>query len=245
MRIATLSVIWLGLAINILMAQEYSKGMLRMEVVKIKLNGDDAPMDMGSALGNVSVKLFSDGKRQKSEFSMMMMNSISFTESASDSVHIYMDMMGTKYLIADTRSQIKANGEKSDLKEPSVNITEFRNETKEILGYPCYKVNVKMGFGEEKTDNQSPEQMNMVLYVTDQLRFDPSFVTQNKHALDLKGTPLEYNMEMGGGSFKIELTIQAKEIRSDISEDDFKRPAGRYKVCTMESFQNELSQMKR
>lgn len=245
MRTATLSFIMLCFAFNTLFSQEYSKGMLRMEVVKIKLNGDDAPMDMGSALGNVSVKLFSDGKRQKSEFSMMMMNSTSFTDNASDSVHIYMDMMGTKYLIADTKSQIKATGASGEIKEPSATITEFRNETKEIMGFPCYKVQVQMDFGKETSEAQSPEQMNMVLYVTDKLKFDPSFVTQNKHALDLKGTPLEYNMEMGGGSFKIELTLQAKELKADISEDDFKRPAGKYKIHTMESFQNELSQMKR
>lgn len=216
-----------------------------MEVVKIKLNGDDAPMDIGSALGNVSVKLYSDGKKQKSEFSMMMMNSVSFSEFASDSVHIYMDMMGAKYLIADTKDQMKESGIEGNEKMPAVSVTEFRNETKEILGFPCYKVELKMDLDKSSDEIKSTEQMNMILYVTDQLKFDPSFVTQNKKAIDLKGTPLEYNMEMGNGNFKIELTLQAKELKAEIAESDFSRPAGKYKLHSMASFQREMSHMTR
>ena len=78
-----------------------------MEVAAMKMNGEDAPPEMASMLGNMQVIVYSNGIIQKNVMSMMMMKNSTILDSKKDSVFLYMDMMGKKYLIADRMN--KAN----------------------------------------------------------------------------------------------------------------------------------------
>ncbi len=227
-------------------SQIFTKGMLRMGVDKILLNGDEAPSEMGAAMGNVEIKIFSDGERQKTLFSMMMMKTESFVEPKLDSVFIYMDMMGSKYLIADSRKGMSAQGgtNASDAMQ-GMSIIEHPEDTKEILGYKCHRVDLNMKLPEGKSSADKPTDVNMVLYVTDKLHFDASYIMQNKQTVQLKGTPLEYTMKMGEGSFQLEMIMTAKEFKPDVQASDFEQPTGKYKRYTMDSFQAEMAHMKR
>ncbi len=226
-----------------LIGQELSKGTLRMEVEKIMLNGEEAPTDMGAHLGNISISLYADGVRQKTEFSMMMMNNTTYYDTRNDSIRLYMDLMGKKYLIADTRSSIAAKSSKSGMEGPKIEVKEDRNDVKEILGFQCYKVYVKVKADKEGKSLEVPEDIELKLYVTDKLKFDASYVTNGKTSIDLKGTPLEYNMRMGGSGFQMEMIMVAKEFKAEVDSAVFDYPTGNYKIYDMESFQMEMSKM--
>ncbi|MCC6754434.1 MAG: hypothetical protein IT266_10690 [Saprospiraceae bacterium] len=225
--------------------QTLSKGKIRMAVEKIYLNGEEAPAQMASTLGNIQLEIISDGFRQKTAMSMMMMNTVTFFDSRTDSLKMFMDLMGKKYLVEDSRSGMQKGDTLGGSRKPEVKIVEHRDDVKEILGYPCYRVDVAMKAPVDGGDAKSEANIEMKLYVTDKLKFDGSYVTQGKEAIPLKGTPLEYTMRMGGGSFAMEMLMVAKEIGSEVPADAFNPPSGNYKVYTMQAFQEEMGQMKR
>lgn len=226
-------------------AQAFTKGKLTMEVEKILLNGEEAPTQMGASLGNIKLEIFADGTRQKSSFNMMMMKTESYYDSQSDSLKMFMDLMGKKYLIADSKKRMNEMNSQQ-LSSDRIQIKEYREDIKNILGYPCYRVDVKMTMPEvESKALEAGGDLDLRLYVTDQLKFDASYITNGKQHIDLKGTPLEYNMRMGSGSFAMEMIMIAKEFSKEVQATDFDYPKGNYKLYSMEAFQQEMSQMKR
>ncbi|MBK9107911.1 MAG: hypothetical protein IPM92_05895 [Saprospiraceae bacterium] len=226
-------------------AQSFTKGKLTMEVEKILLNGEEAPAQMGASLGNIKLEIFADGTRQKTVFNMMMMKTETYYDSQSDSLKMFMDLMGKKYLVADSKKSMHAISSQQTSSDP-FEIKEYREDVKDILGYPCYRVDVKMKMptGEAKSLEASGD-LDLKLYVTDQLKFDASYITNGKQHIDLKGTPLEYNMRMGSGGFAMEMIMLAKEFSKEVQVTDFDYPKGNYKLYSMETFQQEMSQMKR
>ena len=226
-------------------AQSFTKGTLRMGVDKFLLNGEEAPSEMGAAMGNVEIKIFSDGARQRTSFSMMMMKTETFVEPKIDSVFIYMDMMGSKYLIADSRKGISAtNSSTGNEAMKDMRIVEHPEDTKEILGYKCHRVDLIMKMPEGKSSAENSKDLTMVLYITDKLNFDASYIMQNKQSVQLKGTPLEYTMKMGEGSFQLEMVMTAKEFKPEVQASDVDQPSGKYKRYTMDSFQSEMAHMR-
>lgn len=225
---------------------QFSKGMLKMEVSSIRMNGEDAPPEMASALGNMDIKIYSDGIIQKSVVSMMMMKTITLMDSRLDTIHIFMDMMGKKYKISESRqanhdtvhNALKALQDKMEIKE-------YPTDIKEILGYKCHRVELKMKIPNPKSKNNEMQEVNIKMYVTKELKFDASFVTQTSKKLALNGTPLEYNMVMGNGSFQMEILMMAKEYKKEIDASDLMPPTGNYTKYTMEQFQKEMGGMGR
>lgn len=225
-------------------AQTFTKGKLTMEVSKILLNGEEAPTQMGASLGDIKLEIFADGSRQKTSFSMMMMKTITFYDSNTDSVKMFMDLMGKKYLITGSKKSMNASSNISSLDAP-FEIKEYREDVKDILGYKCYRVDVKMKVSQDSAPLEGVGDLDLKLYVTDQLKFDASYITNGKQPIDLKGTPLEYNMRMGSSGFAMEMIMIAKDFSTEIKETDFEWPQGNYKSYTMEEFQQEMSHMKR
>lgn len=225
---------------------QYSKGMIRMEVAGMKMNGEDAPPEMASMLGNMQVIVYSNGIIQKNVMSMMMMKNSTILDSKKDSVFLYMDMMGKKYLIADQMNKANKDAIK-DSPEQAISVKEFPEDTKEILGHVCKRVDLKMmvpSMGPEGGSNSANE-ITIKTYVTKDLNFDPSFISQNNRTIKLDGTPLEFSMLMGTGSFQLELQMVAKELKAEINPDDLLPPSGNFKRYTMEEFQKEVSKMGR
>jgi len=220
--------------------------MIRMEVAAMKMNGEDAPPEMASMLGNMQVIVYSNGIIQKNVMSMMMMKNSTILDSKKDSVFLYMDMMGKKYLIADQMN--KANKDTiKDSPEQAISVKEFPEDTKQILGHVCKRVDLKMmvpSMGAEGGNNTANE-ITIKTYVTKDLNFDPSFISQNNRTIKLDGTPLEFSMLMGTGSFQLELQMVAKELKAEINPDDLLPPSGNFKRYTMEEFQKEVSKMGR
>lgn len=220
---------------------QLSKGMLKMEVAGIKMNGEEAPPEMASVMGSMDIRIYSDGIIQKSVISMMMMKTINIFDTKSDSMHMYMEMMGKKYKISESR---KSNFDSLKNMQMTLlgnmDIMEFPKDVKEILGYKCHRVELKMKMNTRNSLGDLAQDVNMIMYVTNDLKFDASYVSQTGKSLGIKGTPLEYNMTMGSGSFQIELTMLAKEYKKEILPEDLLPPPGNYKLYTMQQFQDEI-----
>jgi hypothetical protein len=221
---------------------QFSKGMLRMEVNGIKLNGEDASPDMASHLGNMDVVIYSDGIIQKSVMNMMMMKTITIVDTRKDSVNIYMDMMGKKYRIQESNKRHMDSLSKSTNSfEENIQIEEFPKDVKEILGFKCHRVDVKVKLPDDNSTTGKGQEVHMKMYVTNELKFDPSYLTQTSKQISLKGAALEYTMSMGSGSFQMEVNMLAKEYKKDINPSDLLPPDGNYKLYTMEEFQKEMT----
>jgi hypothetical protein len=215
---------------------QLSKGVLKLKVNNIKLNGEEAPSELAASLGNMEVTIYSDGKTQKSVMSMMMMKTTSIINTKEDSTHLYMDMMGKKYKISESRKMQK---DSMETKNKAV-ITEYPEDTKEILGFKCHRVDIHMNLD---MDTLSKNSIDMKVYVTNELNFDASYLTQTGKNINIKGTPLEYNMNMGSGSFKMEMNMLAKEFTKEVKPEDLLPPPGEFKIYTMEQFQKEMGRM--
>ncbi len=218
--------------------------MLKMEVAGIKMNGEEAPPEMASVMGSMDIRIYSDGAIQKSVISMMMMKTINIIDTKSDSMHMYMEMMGKKYKISESRKSKLDSLKNLQLSFQDITESkEFPKDVKEILGYKCHRVELKMKVQSNKSMTDSADVVNMTLYVTKELNFDASYVSQTGKGLGIKGTPLEYNMIMGSSSFQIELTMLAKEYKKEILPEDLLPPPGNYKLYTMQQFQDEMQKM--
>ncbi|MFZ1254882.1 MAG: hypothetical protein WAR77_00950 [Saprospiraceae bacterium] len=220
---------------------QFTTGALKMEVKGIKMNGEDAPPEMASVLGAMDISIFSNGTIQKSVINMMMMKTTNIVDLKADSIFMYLDIMGKMYKIAQPRSATLANADTSN----PVQIIEHPEDTREILGFKCHRYDIKMSIPSSNSKETDVQEMNLKLYVTNELNFDPSFVTQSNHKLKIKGTPLAYNMVMGGGAFQMELLMEAKSFDKEINPKDMLPPEGVYKNYTMEEFQKEMSNRSR
>lgn len=220
---------------------QFSKGMIRMEVASMKMNGEDAPPEMASMLGNMQVIVYSNGIIQKNVMSMMMMKNSTILDSKKDSMFLYMDMMGKKYLITDRINRTTQDTLKTS-QDQAVVLKEYPDDTKEILGHICKRVDLKMMVPAVGTEGiNAANEITIKTYVTKDLNFDPSFISQNNRTIKLEGTPLEFSMLMGTGSFQLELQMVAKELKSEINPDDLLAPSGNFKRYTMEEFQKEVA----
>ncbi|HEX5624864.1 MAG TPA: hypothetical protein VFX48_02510, partial [Saprospiraceae bacterium] len=104
------------------------------------MNGEEAPSEMASLLGNMEMEIYSDGILQKSVMNMMMMRTVTLTDLRVDSVHLYMDLLGKKYHVADSKASAlkSADATMKALNENTV-IKEYPEDVKEILGYKCHR----------------------------------------------------------------------------------------------------------
>ncbi len=232
------------LVVSMSVSAQLSKGMLKMEVAGIKMNGEEAPPEMASIMGSMDIRIYSDGMIQKSVISMMMMKTINIIDTKTDSMHMYMEMMGKKYKISESRkSKLDSLKNMRLTFNDASEIKHFPNDVKEILGYKCHRVELTMKVQSNKSMTDSADELNMKMYVTNDLNFDASYVSQTGKSLGIKGTPLEYNMTMGSGTFQIELTMLAKEYKKEILPEDLLPPPGNYKLYTMQEFQDEMQKM--
>lgn len=225
---------------------QLSKGMLKLEAVSIKMNGEEAPPDMVSNLGGMEISLYSSGSIQKSVMNIMMMKTISIMDMKKDSLTVYMDMMGKKYKISESR---ESNWDTitADVKheENSIEIKEYPGEVKTILGYKCHRVDIIMKIPEQEFKKDDFKEIVIRAYCTREIKFDASYVTQTSKKIPFKGTPLEYNITMGNSSFKMEVTMLAKEYKREFDAKELLPPAGNYKELNMDQFQKEMRELGR
>ena len=208
----------------------FSQKKLKEGVVLFELNtdamGDSPEMAM---MGGTTLTFYFKDKMQKMDMNMMggmmRIQTIIPLDKPTDGT-VLMDMMGQKIQITNM-DEDQVNSSNNFMNMDNVeSVTYDEKNKKDIAGYPCYFANVKTKDG-----------MSMKYYITEKIQ--PPMPIKSKDANVLKGYPLEMIIDTGQG---VEMTFTAKEVKKEISDNDFKKGEG-YTQMTMEEFEKQMGGM--
>jgi GLPGLI family protein len=178
-----------------------------------------------AAMGTNTIKISFDEKSSATQMDMMggmiSVKTISIDKNNPKEARMLMDMMGKKYEVTGS-SEGFGNTDVASLKDAE-SVTYDKKETKEILGYKCYKALVKMTSGVVNT-----------FFITEAIAVQ-SLPTDK---LKLAGFPLEVEVNSANGK----VLLVATAVDKAPSASCFTIPEG-YKKVTQEELQQELGGM--
>ncbi len=202
-------------------------GLIKMEITDVSSEDEMVAAQLDMMKGTYTIYAFTPSRTySKSDMMGGMIQMTSVTDIQSQSTDMYMDMMGNKMLIPSTKEQRDAmtNGQ-----SPSWDITYDKSDTKEIVGYNCYKANVVM------KDQPSTA---FEVYVTEEINASNEMI-QGMEAMNLQGFPLEYSMNLPQMTFK----YTATEVLDKVDESLFEIDKSQYKEMTYEDFMKQMGGM--
>ena len=219
-KIAFAFILLAGVSIN-------AQTALKKGSVTYKMTMPGASEEM-AAMGESTITVHFDETMQATDMSMMggmmMMKTIVPNENKKDS-KMTMEVMGMKYEITDAGEEASKTSKGLSNLDDAKEIVYDKKDTKEIVGFKCYKAIITMNDGSKNT-----------FYVTDAIA--PQAPSNPKVALKLTGYPLEMTVKTAQGDMVMTATKFSKEIPADA----FKVGEGFTKV-TMEEFQKQMGGM--
>jgi hypothetical protein len=175
-----------------------------------------------AAMGTNTIKISFNEKSSATQMDMMggmiSVKTISLDKNNAKDTRMLMDMMGKKYEVTGGADGF-GNTDVATLKDAE-SVTYDKKDTKEILGYKCYKAIVKMSGGTMSN-----------FYITE------AIAVQSKadDKIKLAGFPLEIEVN----SEKGKVIMKATAFDKAPSTNCFTIPEG-YKKVTQEELQQEL-----
>jgi hypothetical protein len=204
------------------------KGSIKMEITKV--NSDDPQMAMGLEMMKGSqTEVFFKGEQYVTNMDMMggMVKMQIFVEKNKNMMNMLFDMMGNKSWIESKLDESQTAQQKEIASKSK--IVYDKNDTKEILGYKCYKMTVT---------NPEMEGITVTGYVTEDIKTKANLV-QGFQSLEFAG----YTMEFTVGNPKFSMTMSAIEIKDAVDDAKFVINTKGYKKMTMEEFQKAMGGM--
>ena len=188
---------------------------------KITYPGMEVDASMAAMMPKIA-KLTIKGNMSKFEINMGQMGSqIQIIDGDAKTITTVMSMMGQKFYYIETEDDI--SDELGENENVSVDI---KDETKEIAGYECTKAVI--------TVKEGGEEMLFTIYFTEEIG-SSSMNIDNPYFKDIPGAMLEFEINTGGGTMKMEAISINKR---NVSDDEFEVPEG-YEEKTEE----EVNQM--
>lgn len=212
--------------LNINTAQDIKKGMIVQELTDVQSDDEMMAAQLGMMKGSTNTIHFNADKVLVSVDMMGgMMKMQTLTNQADKTGVMLMDMsiMGLKTAVDISDEDV----EKSQENAGDINITYDKSDTKEILGYTCYKATIT---------NPAMQGAEFTAYVTDEITIVAD-VIQGISGDQLKAFPLEYSI--GGQGMKMVYTTI--KIERDIDDAVFDLDMEGYDKMTMEEFQKQMS----
>jgi len=180
-----------------------------------------------AAMGESTITVHFDEKNQATDMSMMggmmLMKTIIPTANKKES-KMTVEVMGMKYEITDIGEEASKATNNIGNVENATEVVYDKKDTKDILGFKCYKATISMNDGTKS-----------VFYITDAIA--PQVVEADAK-VKLLGYPLEMTVKTEQGDMVMKATKFSKEINADA----FKVGEGFTKV-TMEEFQKQMGGM--
>lgn len=168
--------------------------------------------------------------KEKSLVSTVMLGGMSVTNKLTDTKsgqsQTFMDMMGNKFLIEDDGKK-PTDPEIAEAMK-GMKIEYDKNETKEILGYECYKATIT-GF---------EQGVKMDLYVTPDLKVNSDMIN-GLEGVELEGFPLEFTMDVSS----MNMTYVAQSISKEVDTSVFEIDEEGYQKMTLEEFTEKMGSM--
>lgn len=201
------------------------KGTIKMEITKV---GSENPQtaQMLEMMKGTTTEIFFMGNESMTRMSMMggMVNTDTQVNKESGKMDMYMDMMGNKMWIETDIEEAK----KADA-QAKVDIEADKSDSKEIMGYKAYKVNIR---------NEADPTMKISGYVTEEIKANANAI-QGMQGVELPGFPLIIMIE----SPDMSMTIETTSIKDEVDASVFKKDTAGYKKMTMEEFQKTMGGM--
>ena len=202
-----------------------SKGSVKMEITKV--TSDDPQMAMGLEMmkGSQTEVVFKEDQ-YITTVDMMggMVKMKIFVEQSKNAMNMLMDAMGNKTWI-ETKLD-----ETQDAKEKEISaltkVEYDKNDTKEVLGYKCYKMTIT---------NPEMEGTTVTGYVTEDIKTKANII-QGFQSVNLAGYPMEFTMN----NSKFAMTMTAVDLKETVDESKFNLDTKGYKKMTMEEFKKSM-----
>jgi len=186
---------------------------------KISYPGMEVDPSMAAMMPKMATLTIKDNM-SKFEINMGQMGSqVQIINGEEKTVTTVMNMMGQKFYYIETEEDINA-----DLGENEKVNVEITDETKEIAGYVCKKSIV--------TVNEGGEDMFFTIYFTEEIG-SSSLNIDNPYFKDIPGAMLEFEIDTGSGTMKMEATSVNKK---SVADSEFEIPEG-YQEKTPEEIQ--------
>lgn len=204
------------------------KGTVKMEITAV--SAEDPQMAMGLEMMKGSqTELYFKADQHATYMNMMggMMEMKVFVESAQNQMNMLFDMMGQKMWIESKLDESQTPQQKEISSKSKIEYN--KDDTKEILGYKCYKMTVT---------NPEMEGTTLTGYVTEQIKTKANLV-QGFQTLQFNGYPMEFTV----GNPQFSMTMTAIEVKDTIDESKLKFDTKGYKKMTMEEFQKNMGGM--
>jgi len=201
------------------------KGTIRMEITKVG-SEDAQTAQMLEMMKGTAFDIIFKGEESITKTNMMggMVKTDIKMDKKSGKFDMYMDMMGQKMWIESNLDEAqKSQG------QVKADIESVKSDTKEILGYTAYRVNIK---------NAETPDMKISAYITEDIKA-PANGIQGLQAVELPGFPLMVMMD----SPQMSMTLETTKLSPDMDESALTVDTAGYKKMTMEEFQKSMGGM--
>ena len=135
-----------------------------------------------------------------------------------------MDAMGNKSWIESKLDESQDAKQKEIAKLTKIEYD--KNDTKEILGYKCYKMTIT---------NPEMEGITVTGYLTEDIKTKANII-QGFQSVELPG----YAMEFTAGNPKFTMTMTAVDLKDTVDDSKFTLDTKGYKKITMEEFKKSM-----
>ncbi|HMR86589.1 MAG TPA: hypothetical protein PKD51_00465 [Saprospiraceae bacterium] len=204
------------------------QGTVKMEITEVK--SEDPQMAMGLEMMKGSqTELHFKAEQHATYMNMMggMMEMKVFVENVEKKMNMLFDVMGQKMWIESTLEESQTPQQKEIASKSKIDYD--KNDTKEILGYKCYKMTVT---------NPEMEGTTLTGYVTEQVKTKANMI-QGFQSLEFAGYPMEFTV----GNPQFSMTMTAVDVKDTVDETKLKYDTKGYKKMTMEEFQKSMGGM--
>jgi len=204
------------------------KGSIKMEVTNV--SAEDPQMAMGLEMMKGSqTEVFFKNEQYVTHMDMMggMVKMQVHVEKEKNMMNMLFDMMGNKTWIESKLDDAQTPQQKEISSKSKIEYD--KSNTKDILGYKCYKMTVT---------NPEMEGMTVTAYVTEDIKTKANLI-QGFQSLEFSG----YTMEFTVGSPQFSMTYTAVEIKDSVEDSKFAYDTKGYKKMTMEEFQKSMAGM--
>lgn len=204
------------------------QGTVKMEITGVSAEDPQMAMQLEMMKGS-QTELYFKADKHATYMNMMggMIEMKVFVENAQNQMNMLFDMMGQKMWIESKLDEAQ-NAQQKEIASKS-KIEYNKTDTKEILGYKCYKMTVT---------NPEMEGMSVTGYITDQVKTKANLI-QGFQSLQFDGYPMEFTM----GNAQFSMTMTAVDIKDSVDDTKLKFDSKGYKKMTMEEFQKNMGGM--
>lgn len=201
------------------------KGSVKMELTEVSTEDPQMAMGLEMMKGSQTEVLFKEDQYLTNmELMGGMMKMQILVEKQKNSMNMLFEMMGNKNWI-ESKLDESQNAQQKAIAEQS-KITYSKDDTKEILGYKCYKMTVT---------NPEMEGITVTGYITEDIKTKANLV-QGFQSLEFAGYPMEFTI----ANPKFSVTMVAVDIKDSVDDKKFVLDTKGYKKMTLEEFQKNI-----